>query len=493
MNRQAHPFGKSAGASARVVLVALFKDKWKLAAAFAATFGVALGLSFLITPKFVASALLYVKYGREYTYRVETGTSEVVPQAFDRSQIIRSEAQILAAPAIADAVIAKLGIARLYPKLAATEGKDFPAEAYARQAFLSSLDAVGGDESNIIELTFRHPDPVVAADALNALIEAYMAKRRPLFAEIRALALEDETGAAKKQLDTTGEALERFRLANDIVAFDAQRQMLLDRRSSLARDLQLAESELAADREREAKLKAQLGSLAPTIVLEAENQPNPAMAEAQKTLLDLQLRAEDLKGDWNEQSRPVQQVRRSIDQVEQTLRMLAARPNQLVRTGLNPVHEALATQLATVEAQVSAEDARRKTVAGQLDKVAAELAALAAKERTLDALGRERDLAAANYTNLARELDDARLLDKLAQNDSANVRVLQPAQPPVEAQNPQPLILMVGLVAAVLAALMTAFVSDLLRSGYLTPEQLEWSTGLPVLATIPMRRRKVAS
>ena len=36
-------------------------------------------------------------------------------------------------------------------------------------------------------------------------------------------------------------------------------------------------------------------------------------------------------------------------------------------------------------------------------------------------------------------------------------------------------------------------VSDLLRSGYLTPEQLEWSTGLPVLATIPMRRRKVAS
>ena len=472
----------------RVILVALFKDKWKLAAAFAVTFGIAVVLSFLITPKYVANALLYVKYGREYTYRVETGTSEVVPQAFDRSQIIRSEAQILMAPAIADAAIAKLGIGRLYPYLAAKEGEDFPADAYARQVFLSSLDAVGGDESNIIELTFRHPDPSLAAEALNAVIEAYMAKRRPLFAEIRALALEDETSSAKRHLDTSNEKLDRFRLDNDIVAFDAQRQSLLDRRSNLSRDLQLAESELAADREREAKLKTQIGGLEPTIVLESENQPNPAMAEAQKTLLDLQLRAEELKGDWSETSRPVQQVRSSIEQVEQTLRTLSARPDRLVRTGINPVREALATQLATIEAQVSAQEARQVAIAGQLSKVSAELAALAAKERTLDTLNRERDLVAANYTSLARQLDDARLLDKLAQNESANVRVLQPAQPPVEAQNPQILILMVGLVAAFLSALMTAFVSDLLRSGYLTPEQLEWSTGLPVLATIPIRR-----
>jgi capsular polysaccharide biosynthesis protein len=48
-------------------------------------------------------------------------------------------------------------------------------------------------------------------------------------------------------------------------------------------------------------------------------------------------------------------------------------------------------------------------------------------------------------------------------------------------------MLTAGLVAAALAGLLAAFLCDLLRSGYLTPEQLERSTGLPVLASVPLR------
>jgi uncharacterized protein involved in exopolysaccharide biosynthesis len=60
------------GLSSRTVLAAIFKDLWKIAAAFLLTVGAAGALAYLMTPKYAANASLYVKFGREYMYRADS-------------------------------------------------------------------------------------------------------------------------------------------------------------------------------------------------------------------------------------------------------------------------------------------------------------------------------------------------------------------------------------------------------------------------------------
>lgn len=469
-----------------MLLVGLFRDKWKLLGVFLLTLSAAAALSFMLTPKFVAGTMLFVKYGREYTYRAETGTSEIVPNAFDREQIIRSEIQILGAGDVVDQAIAATGIERLYPDLA-VDPSPAGAKEQARQRFLDSLEAQGGDESNVISVTFRHPDREVAIEALDALINAYMVKRRPLFAEVRSQALDLETQGAQLRLERASAALSAFQRNNDIIAFDAQRRLLLEQKNGLERDLQGAESGLAAGRERGERLRSDLETLEPTIVLQSETQRNRALGDAQRALIDLQLREEELLDQWAPNSQPVVQVRRGLDRLGQTIAELEREPERLVRRGPNPIHDTLATQYATVAAQVSADQARYDAIQGQLAATNRQLVDLMDKERELDVLMRERELAVASYASLAKELDEAQLLDKLALQDNANVRILQTAQAPAEPNNLQLLVVAVGFVLAMLATLFTAFLCDLMRSGYLTPEQLERAVGLPVLATLPLR------
>lgn len=480
------------GLSSRTVLAAIFKDWWKIAAAFLLTVAAATALASMMTPKYAANASLYVKFGREYTYRADTyradaAGSDVVAQSFDRDQVIKSEVKLLLAPDLADEVVAKLGVARLYPAIAAGAAEGPSPQDAARVAFLANLDAEADRDSSVVEVTFRNPDAVVAADALNALVAAYLAKRRPLFAEVRAYALEPEAAQAKGRLDEAEDALASFRLARNIVSFGTQRDLLLQQSAALDRDMQAVANELAASGERVARLRASLERTPGTVVLQSETQRNPALGDARKALLDLRVRETELAAEYLDEARPVRDVRRSIGQVQQLVGDLENRPETSVRTGQNPVHEALAAQLATAEAEAGAVAARHGSVSGQFAEVKLRLDALAGEERELDELTRRQGFAASNYSNLARKLDETRVLDKLASSDSANVRVFQPARVPTVAEDSRLLVLAVGLVAALLASLMVAFVSDLLRSGFITPEQLERSTGLPVLASVPLR------
>ena len=70
----------------RTVLVPLFKDLPKLVLTFLLVMGAAGAVAWLMAPSYVAEALLYVKYGREYTYRTETGEAQIIPQSSDPSR-----------------------------------------------------------------------------------------------------------------------------------------------------------------------------------------------------------------------------------------------------------------------------------------------------------------------------------------------------------------------------------------------------------------------
>lgn len=110
-------------------------------------------------------------------------------------------------------------------------------------------------------------------------------------------------------------------------------------------------------------------------------------------------------------------------------------------------------------------------------------------QNELASVERDLELADAAYRDIAKRFEEARLLDQVAAHDAANVRILQPARLDPAPHDLRPMVLGLGTIAGLLAALIVGLLSDLLRRGYLTPEELEASTGLPVLASLPLRRQ----
>ncbi len=439
-----------AGVTARSLLVPLFKAKWKLLLVFALVLGGAVGIAHMMTPDYTAEAKLYVKFGREYTYRAQAGEAEVVAQTNDRGQIIKSEVEILLAKDLADTVIAKLGVAGLYPRLAQRPPAGLTPMEAARQAFLDNLKAKGGEDSNVVTVTFQHPDAKVAAAALGALIDAYMQKRRPLFTDLRAAMLGPQVAEARRAAESAESRLSAFRSANGISSFDAQRGILLQQQGALERDLQGAQDDLASAVQRVQRLRDALAVVEPSIVLYTDTYSRGPVDRAKE--------------------RPGVQ-------------------DSTVRQGRNPVYETLTTQLTTAESERDAASARTQTIGAQLAQVADKLRALQANEQVLGELSRDQSLAESAYRMLSQKLQEARVLDEATLRDATNVRIVQPPVVSARPKDLRPLVVLLGLLAALCATLATAFVCDILQEGFVTPEQLEKATGLPVLAAVPRHRR----
>ena len=126
----------------------------------------------------------------------------------------------------------------------------------------------------------------------------------------------------------------------------------------------------------------------------------------------------------------------------------------------------------------------------QLAAAGEELGLLDGRSVEIARLTRERDLAETSYQLVAQKLDEAKVLDEVAMRDDANVRVVQSARVSAVPRDLRPLVLALGFLVASVTTLLVAFLSDLLRGGFLTPEQLERETGLPVLAAFPVRRMR---
>jgi uncharacterized protein involved in exopolysaccharide biosynthesis len=224
-----------------------------------------------------------------------------------------------------------------------------------------------------------------------------------------------------------------------------------------------------------------------TVVLYTDLVSNPALAKA-RAAFDAQSRqlAEAL-GRLPPRTPEVQALRQRVKDAE---RVLANEETAATttRTGSNPIHDALATQLVAAQAERDAALARKSTITAQLADIGTRLRTLAREERPLNELLRDRELATSTFRMLSDKLQEARVADQAALREVANVRELQPPRVPMQPHSVRPLIMLLGGFLAFCASLAVAFLSDLMRQGFMTPDQLERALGVPVLAAVPLSR-----
>lgn len=476
------------GTPLRDLLTHAFRDRYRIALAFAIGMVLTVVASMLPSKKYTSEAALLLRLGREYIYTPEVGDAQGgAPMAYDREQTLMAEARILSSRDIKERVIDKLGVAKIYPHLA--DGDAVPRREAAVTAFERALQADLLKGSNLMQVSFTHTNPQMAAQVLSELIDAYLAKRSVIFASAGYGTAEADFVKRTIQLNTAEERIAALKQERRIRAFGEEQSLLLAQRNAL--ELKQADTALSLSQStsRAAALRDGLVGVSGDVTLSSETQRSEAADNARKTLLDLRLKERDLSAKFAESHPMVLDVRGDIARTEEFLRELESKPLKTQKTGRNPTRDVAESELLRSLAEQRGAAAGAAQLSRQRAEIDQRLAAFAESERELMALERERRLAEANYEAAAKRLRDELSMEELDRKRRSNVSIVQPPLAPVQGTSIAPLILVAGTLLSVCAAALTAFLSALWRDSFLSPEQVERELGLTVLAAVPERKR----
>ncbi|MGG5891091.1 hypothetical protein ACLF3G_28880 [Falsiroseomonas sp. HC035] len=118
--------------------------------------------------------------------------------------------------------------------------------------------------SNVIRIAFRHPDPAVAVQLVNAISAAFMDRQVVLGARPGAAAFFDQQRQRfDAELREASIALDRFSSESGLYTIDQQRELLLRRRNDLALAMAINRAAIADKIGQRQTLAAQLRRLAP--------------------------------------------------------------------------------------------------------------------------------------------------------------------------------------------------------------------------------------
>ncbi|MBV9783368.1 MAG: hypothetical protein JO264_06070 [Acidisphaera sp.] len=500
-------------ASLREILASLHRDRWKILAAAALTFLAACLLAFALPARYTARSTLLVLLGSEYTVRPEAGSQTLVNDALDREQILKSEIGILGSDDLHLAVISSIGVGRLYPRLLQPPGRLAQARAALRDLidqaqlalgldivrrptpealdlaltrFDDALDIVPVKDGSIVDVSFRHQDPELAAAAVNTLVTLYLQRRQAVYVDTQSAMLRDQMAAVRGQLDAATKQLTEFKTGHGIVDFAAERGMLLHQRDELAVALHEADDAVAQATGRLAALKAQLAAMPPTITQYTDTDSDARLATLRNSIQELQGRRDGLLAHYLPESRPVTELRDEIAARQAEFDRLRGDASvSASRIGRNATYDALDLDRDRVGVELQAAQARRQVLAAQLADVDAGLHRLDENEPALQRLTRQLEVAEDNYRTTARLLQDRVVIEDVAARRAANVRVVQPARVPVRPGSLAGLILLAGVLLSAMAGAATAMLADFARSGFISAERLERTLRIPVLASVP--------
>ncbi len=325
--------------------------------------------------------------------------------------------------------------------------------------------------TRIVQITFSHPDPQIAAAVCNAFAEAAEAS---VFLENRVSSdaavawLEAQELVQRETLQQADDALLAFMTESGLDARESQRKTVEEALLAFNRSLVELESQEARVKDLSSALEAltvdpeQSGTLPSGIPREHE------LREVLTLWRQAIVNREQLLNRYTANHPEVQATERLID----LYRMQASEVIDQARTTTQANQQLLARQAESLREKKQ----EQASLASELD------ARIAADRTRISALKRNRDAAEQAYRGILSRIQEARLA---ADEDTATVKIVEPATIPRSPVRPRPplilaLSLVVGMACGIGLALTTALMEDQISD---PDDLLQW--GLSVLALVP--------
>jgi uncharacterized protein involved in exopolysaccharide biosynthesis len=467
-------------------ILALLIRGWKtLAIAFAIPVVLSLAVAVTLPKTYDSEAHLLVLPDRQYTEQPLT-RDDNAQQGVDAEQISKIEVEILGSRELRLAVAAQLGPHRVDPSLPAMPQEDplyDQAVNVAADRLDKAIEVESEIDSSIIRVRFSNRDPVIATEGLNMLVGDYLAYRQDIFNRDRVPFLLGKRNEASARLEKARSDLAVFNQAHDIVSLKDQIALLLDEQTKLDLSAMQARETVAERAAAAGALTAVSAQLPEKVMLSEDRDVETESGNSRSILLGLQLRRQELLSKYADTSHYITDIDQQIAALKSFEDKNDMRPGRSTATGTNPVIEEVKSDIRSFERERAGNEAKSQEMERQSQQIRQRLLELTGLRGEHRQLERSVEMADQQYRILLKHYEDALMAEAVDKHSIANVRVIETSNP-IHARSSRRLVVGLGLLSGLLAAIVTAFVVSAFRETMLTPSAAARRLGMPVLARV---------
>lgn len=347
----------------------------------------------------------------------------------------------------------------------------------------------GATKSNVIEVTYKSPDPKLSYAVMHALANFYMEKHMEVH---RPFGSSDffagQTEKYKHALDTSEEKLRTFSRDQGLSAPDVERTDLAQEVANAIGQLHGAEQLGAAD---EAHIRSDEAQLS---ITPERSQTIQQLGPADKLLEDLteQLVAAKAKRAQLAVKYDAQYplVREADDEIAQIQAAIAAGENTkylTATTDKDPTHELIRQDLAKTKADAASQRASVAALRTGIQEMQGQMVQLDEKAMLQHDLQREAKVDEDNYLLYQSKWEQQQTSDALDRTSISNVAIADPPEVPALPLYSVSTLLLIGFAGSVAISVVSAYVADYLDASFHTPAQVIDILDIPVVVAIPKR------
>lgn len=465
----------------------LWRSKWLMLLIFIPIFLGGVAIAFMLPETFTTTSRVLVRDGVER--KTDPTSTEVGGPKLE--EIVQGEIELLKSPSIIERLMRRFPVEDILPehaeatalKIEKTPEDEISIRAKSdREALIQVsklLEVWTVPRSPVVTAEFEHKDPIIAANALNTIMDEYLVYR----AEIYGSRGTDEISLQRQRTETdlldAEDAIRAFLRINGIGDFASERATAQSLFAGVSTSLLTARSRASAIEGQLTTTRSQLTGMEPNVDFFVEDSTD-------QTLIELQIERERLLGRFTEDSRAVQNIDKQIEQVRALISGQQG-PKGTTRSGPNPTYQAAQDRLNSLEAEAQSVSGQIEELERQLQQIDGKLKQFSSLAPEWNELNRNRDLLDRGVRSLAdRERQETNVAN-LTREGVNSVRILERAPIPVEGTSLKLPVAAASFLFAGFSALMAGLISVFTRKGFATPASLERTVGLKVLGVVKRR------
>lgn len=387
-----------------------------------------------------AHGSLMVQLGDEYVYQGVGSQNAQNNLQITSDTITLNELAIIKNPEVIDAVIGQMtstpadslrfdeAAEKAIRSAGNNQAEIREAQMERRKRVESAFVVMPQPKSSIIQLVYKHEDPAVAVETLNAFMDTYKTFRRSVFVEGTSDIIAQRRNATEQQLNQNERMIASFLKKNNVSDFESEQEGVQERAEELKATLNATRANISETEAALAKVEDQLRQTPQTIDLYRDDRASQRIAQAE-------LELGQLLAKYLPTSDPVRQKRAELEQLRSVQSGYGGQASGGRRVGPNPVFQELATRRNTLQSQADSLREKEFTLQRQLNSADAKVRRLTQLYPEFQNLIRERKTLADRLNTYNVKEQEALINQKQAESNNQNVREISRARYAVEGRN----------------------------------------------------------
>ncbi len=476
-----------------------------------------LGATLLMTPKYKATASLYVRLEQSAIdpLAAEQGRAQI--GAVSPMAVLNSYVETMVSRTTIEQIVREFQLDQLPPPtglrdrikravigtvmnlLKAVSSNMAGGGAGAKKGrFRDTVDDLRDDvaaeideDTELVLVTVLHRNPQLAQRICQRMVEILTERTASMNRADSAQAYQSVMAtlpSASAQLAKADRALAEFKRREGIVDLTEEQRAQVEQLSNLEMQHRQAETLLAENAARLATMQREFQKRNQPITLTTVLAEDPTVRQAKADLYEREQQLVALRQTHTEDHPDVLRVKAQVESAQERLRQEIVQVASSETKGLPPEYASLVESLVNLEADRMGVEAKERATGQLLETFRGELKVLPARERRLEERARDQRVAAQFYNRLAERADQLRMASQTGPPPITMSTIDPPRRPQGLADIGSPpyvIILIFGPFLALIIGLTAGFVAEYFDDTLGGAEEVEDRLALPVLVSVP--------